>query len=99
MKFSNFRPPGGNISPAVWARVNRARLKVALWNVDPQDWRRPGAKKIAHDVAVNARPGSIILLHDGGGNRQQTIQALPVIIRSLQSRGYRFVTLDELPVR
>ncbi len=94
-----FRPPGGDISPAVWARVRKARLKVALWSVDPQDWRKPGAKQIAHRVAINTRPGSIVLLHDGGGNRAQTIQALPVIIRSLQSRGYRFVTLDEMPVR
>ena len=94
-----FRPPGGNISPAVWARVRKAHLKVALWTVDPQDWTRPGAKRIAHDVVVHTRPGSIVLLHDGGGNRAQTIRALPVIIRALQSRGYRFVTLDQMPQR
>ena len=92
-----FRPPGGDISPAVWARVNHANLRVALWDVDPQDWRRPTPNQIAHNVVVNTRPGSIVLLHDGGGNRESTIKALPLIIRALQSRGYRFITLDELP--
>ncbi len=94
-----FRPPGGNISPAVWSRVRKAGLKVALWNVDPQDWRGLSSKAIAHDVVIHVRPGSIVLLHDGGGGREQTIRALPVIIRSLQSRGYRFVTLDQMPQR
>jgi peptidoglycan/xylan/chitin deacetylase (PgdA/CDA1 family) len=92
-----FRPPGGDISPGVWSRVNHANLRVALWDVDPQDWRNPTPNQIAHNVVVNTRPGSIVLLHDGGGNRDSTIRALPIIIRSLQSRGYRFVTLDELP--
>lgn len=92
-----FRPPGGELSPAVWARIRRAHLKVALWNVDPQDWRRKPSKQIAHSVVTHVKPGSVVLMHDGGGDRSQTIKALPVIIRSLQSRGYRFVTLDEIP--
>jgi peptidoglycan/xylan/chitin deacetylase (PgdA/CDA1 family) len=92
-----FRPPGGHISAGVWSRVNHANLRVALWDVDPQDWRSPTPNQIAHNVVVNTRPGSIVLLHDGGGNRESTIRALPIIIRSLQSRGYKFVTLDELP--
>lgn len=93
-----FRPPGGNISPAVWSRVTRASLRVALWDVDPQDWRRPTPAQIKNNVVANVRPGSIVLLHDGGGNRESTIAALPQIIVALQARGYRFVTLDELPV-
>ncbi len=94
-----FRPPGGDISPAVWSRIRRVRLKVALWDVDPQDWRGIPSPKIAHDVVTRVRPGAIVLLHDGGGDRTQTIRALPVIIRALKSRGYRFVTLDEMPQR
>lgn len=93
-----FRPPGGEISSAVWARVNHASLRVALWDVDPQDWRRSTADKIARDVIGSVRPGSIVLLHDGGGDREATIEALPLIIKGLHARGYRFVTLDELPV-
>lgn len=94
-----FRPPGGFISSAVWSRARKASLKVALWNVDPQDWRRPRSTQITHDVVTRVRPGSIVLLHDGGGDRAQTIKALPGIISELQARGYRFVTLDEVPQR
>lgn len=91
------RPPGGYISPSVWSRARKASLKVALWSVDPQDWRRLPSTRITHDVVTRVRPGSIVLLHDGGGDRTQTIKALPGIIRLLKARGYRFVTLDEMP--
>ena len=95
-----FRPPGGHISQPVWARVRKAGLKVALWDVDPQDWRTTSTSSaIARNVIANVRPGSIVLLHDGGGDRSKTIAALPVIIRTLKSKGYRFVTLDEMPQR
>ena len=91
-----FRPPGGQISPDVWNRVNEANLRVAMWNVDPQDWRRPNADWIARYIVNHVTPGSIVLLHDGGGDRSMTIVALPWIIGELKARGYRFVTLDEL---
>ena len=95
-----FRPPGGRMSPVALARVRDAGLKVAMWSVDPQDWRRGRkASQIAHGVVARVKPGSVVLMHDGGGDRAQTIRALPVIIRSLRSRGYRFVTLDEIPVQ
>ena len=91
-----FRPPGGDISPDVWSRARSASLRIAMWDVDPQDWRRPPAASIAAAVVKRVRPGSIVLLHDGGGDRRATIAALPVIISSLKAKGYRFVTLDEL---
>jgi len=64
--------------------------------VDSHDWEQPGVRKIVRNVVYSARPGSIILMHDGGGNRIQTVAALPYIIKALRKRGYAFVSLDEL---
>ena len=91
-----FRPPGGDISASVWARVRDANLSVAMWNVDPKDWRRPTAAQLTRYVVNHVRPGSIVLLHDGGGDRSATVEALPSIIRELKAAGYSFVTLDQL---
>ena len=91
-----FRPPGGHIDSTVIAEARKANQQIVLWSVDPQDWRRPGWKKIAARVVNATRPGDVILLHDGGGDRGQTVQALPRIIRQLEAKGYTFVTLDEL---
>jgi len=63
------------------------------WDVDPQDWRRPGTPAILGNVLGNVRSGSIVLQHDGGGDRSETLAALPTEIRVLRSRGYRFVTI------
>jgi len=91
-----FRPPYGAINSDVWKQTRKLRLKVALWDVDTRDWSRPGTKKIIRTAVKNAKPGSIILMHDGGTDRRQTIAALPKIIRDLKAKGYVFVTLEEL---
>jgi len=91
-----FRPPYGAINGDVWKQTRKLHLKVALWDVDTRDWSRPGAKKIIRTTEKNAKSGSIILMHDGGTNRRQTIAALPKIIRDLKAKGYVFVTLEEL---
>jgi len=65
------------------------------WDVDPRDWARPGAGAIYARVTRAVRPGSIVVMHDGGGPRNQTVAALPGIIRTLQRRGYRLVTVTE----
>lgn len=91
-----FRPPYGAINADVWKQTRELRLKVALWDVDTRDWSRPGTKKIIRTAEKNVRPGSIILMHDGGDDRRQTIAALPKIIRDLKAKGYVFVTLEEL---
>ena len=69
---------------------------VALWDVDPSDWAMPGAPAIARSVLDQARPGSIVLMHDGGGDRSQTAEALPAVIEGLLERGHRFVRVDEM---
>jgi peptidoglycan/xylan/chitin deacetylase (PgdA/CDA1 family) len=70
---------------------------VLLWTVDPQDWRGPSPEQIMDDVISAAECGSVILLHDGGGDRTSTIEALPGIVRELKDRGYEFVTTEEIP--
>ena len=55
-----------------------------------RDWARPGTSVIVRRVLANVRNGSVILLHDGGGDRRQTVAALPTILRTLKARGYAF---------
>jgi peptidoglycan/xylan/chitin deacetylase (PgdA/CDA1 family) len=90
------RPPGGATSGALTRLVHSLGALSILWDVDPRDWSRPGAEAIAARVLGSTRPGSIVLLHDGGGDRSQTVAALPVIIRALRKRGLRLVTVNRL---
>jgi len=93
-----FRPPMGRIDGPAYKELTAAGLKPVLWTVDPQDWRQGAeAGRIAKSVIAAAKPGSVILLHDGGGDRTQTIKALPWIIHELRRQGYEFVLLDDLP--
>jgi peptidoglycan-N-acetylglucosamine deacetylase len=66
------------------------------WNVDPNDWSKPGVAAIVQRVVENATERSVVLLHDGGGDRSQTVAALPQIIDELQARGFVFTTVDGL---
>ena len=66
------------------------------WDIDPRDWARPGINAIYDNVVANAHPGAIIIQHDGGGDRSETLAALPREIQTLSSRGYRFVTVTQL---
>ncbi|MFJ9606885.1 polysaccharide deacetylase family protein [Kitasatospora sp. NPDC101176] len=91
-----FRPPYGARTPEVLGWLEETFARIALWDVAPDDWTMPGAEAISALVLEQARPGSIVLLHDGGGDRTQTVDALPAIIEGLHGRGYRFVTVDEL---
>ena len=68
-------------------------LKPVVWDVDPEDWRRPTADAIAADVVDNVHDGAVVLLHDGGGDRSATVAALPAILDTLQGRGYAFAAL------
>jgi peptidoglycan/xylan/chitin deacetylase (PgdA/CDA1 family) len=91
-----FRAPDGAVSGAL-VRVARAQgLATIGWNVDPSDWRRPGARAIYSRVVGAVRPGSIVVMHDGGGRRDQTVAALPRVISTLRSRGYDFATVPDL---
>lgn len=91
-----FRPPYGAYNRTTLSVLARLHMLMVLWSSDPGDWRRPGARAIVTSVMRSARPGTIVILHDGGGNRTQTIAALPAIIRGLRRRGLRLVSVPTL---
>ncbi|MFC5663895.1 polysaccharide deacetylase family protein [Kitasatospora misakiensis] len=87
------RPPYGGVNAAVRSGAARLGKSVQMWSVDPQDWARPGRTAIERRVLDRVAPGSVVLLHDGGGDRSQTVAALPGILRTLKARGYSFALL------
>ncbi len=93
-----YRPAGGIHSKTVDRVAKRLGLRLIRWTVDSSDYRRPQHTRLARSVvgSVSKHRKAVVLLHDGGGDRTQTIKALPRIIRALKRKGYRFVTLDEL---
>ncbi|HET9918374.1 MAG TPA: polysaccharide deacetylase family protein [Ktedonobacteraceae bacterium] len=91
-----FRPPGGNFNDQVQSIAASLGLSTVLWSVDPRDWSRPGTDAIIQNVLSSTKNGSIILMHDGGGDRSQTVAALPTIISTLLQRGFRFVTIPRM---
>jgi peptidoglycan/xylan/chitin deacetylase (PgdA/CDA1 family) len=90
-----FRPPYGAINPQVRQVAADLGLRTVIWDADSLDWTSPGCEEIVRLVMERVRPGAIVLLHDGGGDRRQTVCALPGIIRELRSRNYRFVTTSK----
>jgi len=97
---SLFRPPGGSFSPAVVRAAQSRGERTVLWSVDSADWHHgatPGG--IAHRVLAAVRPGSIVLLHDGGGDRSATVAALPRIIEGIRRRGLELVALPRPTAR
>lgn len=91
-----FRPPFGYRSPALVRILASHHLTLVLWDVDTRDWTRPGVAFIVGQVERLIRPGSIVLFHDGGGNRQETVAALSVLLPWLMRHHYRLVTVSEL---
>jgi peptidoglycan/xylan/chitin deacetylase (PgdA/CDA1 family) len=91
-----YRPPGGYISGTTTQAAWSQGMSNILWDVDPTDWQTPGSGAIYSRVVSHAHAGSIVLLHDGGGNRSQTVAALPNIIHTLKGRGYDLVTVSHL---
>ncbi len=91
-----FRAPYGAVSRRLVSVARRQRVATIGWDVDPGDWELPGARAIASRVTAQVRPGSVVVLHDGGGARGQTLRALPLVVRTLRRRGYGFRTVPEL---
>jgi peptidoglycan/xylan/chitin deacetylase (PgdA/CDA1 family) len=87
-----FRSPGGSWGPAVLAAAAKHGLVPIDWAIDPRDWALPGKATIVRRMLA-AQPGQIMLCHDGGGNRAETVAALRTVIPALQHRGLRFVAL------
>jgi peptidoglycan-N-acetylglucosamine deacetylase len=91
-----FRAPGGAVSPALISEARGMGFTTIQWDVDPRDWSRPGTGAIYGTVVGNVHPGSIVLQHDGGGDRSETLAALPREIDTLRHEGYKFVTVTQL---
>ncbi|MDX6629819.1 MAG: peptidoglycan-N-acetylglucosamine deacetylase [Gaiellales bacterium] len=91
-----FRPPYGATGPAVNRLGRSLGLIPVLWSVDSRDWQLPGTRAIVRRVLAHVRPGSIVLMHDGGGDRRETLRALPAILRALERRHLKVVTLSRL---
>ena len=97
VKTSFFRPPGGYLNNGLAAYAKSQKNSVVMWSVTSAD-TDPRAKYqvFVKNVIRDAKPGSIVLMHDGGGNRERTVKALPAIVSGLKQQGYRFVTVPEL---
>jgi peptidoglycan/xylan/chitin deacetylase (PgdA/CDA1 family) len=65
-----------------------------LWDVDPRDWARPGTQAIVANILQHAHSRNIILMHDGGGDRSQTVAGLDKTLRILKAQGYTFAAMD-----
>lgn len=91
-----FRPPYGARTPGVLRQLSELDVTSVLWDVAAEDWALREADAITRDVLESVRPGSVILLHDGGGDRSPTVAAVPRIIEGLLERGYEFVRVDDM---
>ncbi|GAA1587746.1 hypothetical protein GCM10009804_49830 [Kribbella hippodromi] len=89
-----FRPPYGASNPKVRADIRAAGKVQVLWNVDPRDWARPGTNAIVHNILTRSHNRDVILMHDGGGNRAQTVAALDKVLPLLKAQGYSFPAMD-----
>ncbi|MGB9279935.1 MAG: polysaccharide deacetylase family protein [Pseudonocardiaceae bacterium] len=87
-----FRAPGGDWSAAVLSAVQDLQLVPVGWDIDPRDWSRPGTALVTSRLLA-ARAGDILLCHDGGGNRAQTLESLHTVLPVLKGHGLQFVTL------
>lgn len=89
------RAPGGNYYGSLVETLKGHCTAEVGWNIDTEDWRRPGADKIAEAI-MSAQPGNVVLMHDGGGDRSQTVEALKIALPKLREQGYKFLTIDEM---
>lgn len=85
-----FRAPQGNWSEQITLTATANGMRPLSWSIDSRDWERPGVDQIVATVQGGLAPGAIILLHDGGGRRDQTVAALERLLPWLVERGYRF---------
>jgi len=91
-----FRPPYGAMNNQVLAQARNLHYTTVMWDGSAEDWDLPGVYTIVNKTLYYARDGAILLLHDGGGNRAETVAALPIIISTLKGRGFKFVTIQQL---
>ncbi|MBQ1448869.1 MAG: polysaccharide deacetylase family protein [Coriobacteriales bacterium] len=93
---TTLRAPGGLFSASTWALCQDLVTCEVYWNADSNDWAQPGVDSIVANLLNGAQSGRIMLLHDGGYDCSQTIEALRQALPELKEQGYSFVTIDEL---
>ncbi|WP_333383480.1 polysaccharide deacetylase family protein [Microcoleus sp. POL10_C6] len=93
----SFRPPWGRRFVVLSYLLSQMHKKLIMWDVDSHDYEKTlTAEDIANRVIDNVRSGSIVVMHDGGGDRSKTVAATEMIVKDLQSKGYEFKTVSEL---
>lgn len=85
-----FRAPGGGFNADNEQITASLGMSSLGWSVDPRDWARPGTPAIVAAVQKQLKPGGVILMHDGGGDRSQTVAALRQLLPWLVAQGYTF---------
>ncbi len=90
------RPPYGSSNDTVKQRAAALNMRLAFWTVDTLDWQRQDVDAIMAHVKAGTKPGAIILMHDGGGDRSQTIAAIPVMVDWLFAQGYSLTTVRHI---
>jgi peptidoglycan-N-acetylglucosamine deacetylase len=98
VKTNYFRPPGGVLTNGLVTYAHKLKDAVLMWSADSGDSQphRPTPATIVKNVLAQAKPGGIVLMHDGGGNHEGTAKALPEVIEKLRAQGYQFATITEL---
>ena len=91
-----FRPPYGSFDATTFKQLRALHLLMVLWSEDTSDYTLPGTAAIVQRALAGAHPGAIILMHDAGGDRSETLAALPAIVRGLRRRGLEPVTVPRL---
>ncbi|MCC6750821.1 MAG: polysaccharide deacetylase family protein [Deltaproteobacteria bacterium] len=91
-----YRPPHGIVTPVVKQLATELALTIVLYTVLSSDWQGMKAEALTQQVVKGLRPGGIVVLHDGGRNRTETVKAVPGIIKGLREKGLEPVRLDEL---
>lgn len=93
---STVRTPYGSRTPDSLGWIAERGMTTVLWDIDSRDWAKPGVDAIVRRALADVSDGSVVLMHDGGGDRSQTVAALPRIIESLLNDGYELVTIDRM---
>lgn len=90
------RPPYGNMTRQAWLQSGGLVNCTVIWTHDSEDWQTPGVDAIVANCTTYFDTGSVLLMHDGGGDRDQDLEALPLVISAWKNAGYEFVTVEDL---
>jgi peptidoglycan/xylan/chitin deacetylase (PgdA/CDA1 family) len=92
----SFRPPFGRTSFLLISLLKKMKKKMILWDIGPKDYKYAHPYEIVGKVLKKIKPGSIIVLHDGGGDRSVTVETVNILVKDIREMGYKFVTISEL---